>query len=81
MMATRKPRSDSSRLAVIRKYEPTRIERELLARVFDVVAHGVNSHRSGLDEGEGMLDDVAQSCDGLEFNSVASTPEQRERAA
>ena len=30
---------DGNRFAVIRHYEPTRIERELLAQVFEIVSH------------------------------------------
>ncbi len=30
---------DGNRFAVIRNYEPTRIERELLAQVFEIVSH------------------------------------------
>ena len=37
--------TDVNGFAVIRKYEPTRIERELLAQVFEVLSHG-RGHRS-----------------------------------
>ena len=37
MPTASKCKSDSKRFAVIRNYDPTRIERELLAQVFEVV--------------------------------------------
>ena len=43
---------DIDRFAVIRHYEPARIERELLAQVFEIV-----SHRSG--HGAGQVDEVS----------------------
>ena len=38
--------ADSNRFAVIRKFEPTRIERELLAQVFEVISQR-RGHRGG----------------------------------
>ncbi|MCA9213309.1 MAG: hypothetical protein KDB27_09605 [Planctomycetales bacterium] len=87
MIAARKPRRDGKRLAVIRKYELTRIECELLARVFDVVAHGAHVHPSESDPEKAMMDGHAgrladgRSCVGVGANSVAAQLEQREPAA
>jgi hypothetical protein len=38
VIAVQKSRDDRNELAVIRHFEPTRIERELLAQVFDIVS-------------------------------------------
>lgn len=46
MKTTTDSKQDVDRFAVIRHYEPTRIERELLAQVFEIV-----SHRSKHDDG------------------------------
>lgn len=41
MSATATSRSDSKRMAVIRSFQPIRIERELLAQVFDLAGRGL----------------------------------------
>ena len=42
--------TDSKRFAVIRNFEPTRIERELLAQVFEVISHGPGHPDGDIDQ-------------------------------
>ena len=60
-MSASAPRSrDSKCIAVIRIYEPTRIERELLAQVFDLAERGLPPRSACL---EGQLVPVEQIAD------------------
>lgn len=75
--------SDSSEIAVIRQYKPTRIERELLAQVFELVSHRVNVDRVS-PEGAAFFtgaERVDQSSSGRASQATASRPEQQERIA
>lgn len=54
MKAAADSQKHANRFAVIRHYEPTRIERELLAQVFEIV-----SHWSGQDDGHVDQDSTA----------------------
>lgn len=42
--------------AVIRNYAPARIERQLLAQVFDIVQHGDPLHMASLNHSDSVLD-------------------------
>jgi hypothetical protein len=75
---------DSSEIAVIRQFKPTRIERELLAQVFELVYHQASADRVSLESAAlftGMLGLVDHSLSGRVEQVVASQPEPRERIA
>lgn len=74
---------DSSEIAVIRQFRPTRIERELLAQVFELVCHRVSADRvspegAALFTGTGRVD---HSLSSRAPQVAALQPEQRERIA
>jgi hypothetical protein len=87
MIAAAKSPNASNAFAVIRKFEPSRIERELLAQVFDVVTHRTSDHPSADDPvGAAMVGAVGRVNDGRSYGGVepksASTKlERQERAA
>lgn len=54
MQATSIDRRKHAGFAVNRSYQPSRIERELLAQVFDLAAHGATSQSDG--DGDGQQD-------------------------
>lgn len=75
---------DSSEIAVIRQFRPTRIERELLAQVFELVSHRGSVERGGREGAAlftGSLRVVDHSMKGCVKQVAASQPEQRERIA
>ena len=73
--------------AVNRSYQPTRIERELLAQVFELAAHGATSQHDAAADGR-QLRDRASHC-GFEHEPATlpavdcgdAQDEQVERAA
>lgn len=74
---------DSSEIAVIRQFRPTRIERELLDQVFELVCHRVGADRVS-PEGAALVTGtvrVDHSLSGCAPQFAASQPEQRERIA
>jgi hypothetical protein len=86
MQATTNDDRKHAGFAVNRSYQPTRIERELLAQVFELAAHGTTSQS---DANEGQQPRDRSSHRGFEHES-ATLPtinygdvqdEQRERAA
>lgn len=75
---------DSSEIAVIRQFRPTRIERELLAQVFELVSHRGSTDRmspAGAALFAGTLPVVDHSPSGGGKPVAAPQPEQRERIA
>lgn len=75
---------DSSGIAVIRHFKPTRIERELLAQVFELVSRRESADRGGREGAAlftGSLRVVDHSLNGCVKQVAASQPEQRERIA
>ena len=53
--------TDSNRFAVIRKFEPTRIERELLVQVFEVISQHRGHRGSELDhDGASVISGISQ---------------------
>jgi hypothetical protein len=59
MSATTKRSRDSKRVAVIRSYQPIRIERELLAQVFDLAQRGLSDGSAGAGGNHVAADQVA----------------------
>lgn len=49
MQTTTKSCGKHAGFAVIRSYQPARIERELLAQVFDLAGHGATRQSDGID--------------------------------
>ncbi len=75
---------DSSEIAVIRQFRPTRIERELLAQVFELVCHRVGADRLSPESAAlftGTLRVFDHSLSGRVEQVAAPQPEQRERIA
>jgi len=83
MVTSSSRQGDSSEIAVIRHFKPTRIERELLAQVFEMVSHRVSADHVGR-EGAALFRRtlrVDHSLSGCVEQVAASQPEQRERIA
>ena len=53
--------TNGTRFAVSRVYQPARIERELLAQVFDLAGRGCNDHFEPSDDGQ---ESAAMTVDG-----------------
>lgn len=67
MTARMKRGRDSKRIAVIRSYQPIRIERELLAQAFDLAQRGLSEGRAGVP---GQCTVVDQTTDSTVNNST-----------
>ena len=83
MVTSSSRQSDSSEITVIRHFKPTRIERELLVQVFELVSRrGSDDHagREGATLFTGTLR-VDHSLSGRVEQVAAPQPEQRERIA
>ena len=71
--------ANNTRYAVIRCYQPARIERELLAQVIDLAGRG-NDARCELGDGHHLLADMAiprfpnVSCVASHFDSNSQSP-------
>ena len=52
-------RNDGRVSAVIRSYQPSRIERELLAQVYDLAQNGMQDHAACLGEQPTVVDQAA----------------------
>lgn len=61
MAARTKRGRDSKRLAVIRSYQPIRIECELLAQAFDLVQRGLSEGRAGVRDQRAVVDQATDS--------------------
>ncbi len=60
-------RNDGRISAVIRSYQPSRIERELLAQVYDIAQRGIQDHSACVGECPTVVDQVDN---GLAAESV-----------
>ena len=56
--------SKDAGFAVIRNYAPARIERELLAQVFDIVQQGAPLHVASSDHSDSVLDSASTVATG-----------------
>lgn len=71
MLAMEKSRRDGRGFAVVRVYEPSRIERELLGQVFEVVTHGAGCRVDDADSVEATFVGMAGRVGGVSCVGVA----------
>lgn len=56
-------RKDGRISAVIRSYQPSRIERELLAQVYDIAQRGIHDHPAHVDECPALVGQIDNELD------------------
>jgi hypothetical protein len=67
-------REDGRISAIIRSYQPSRIERELLAQVFDLAEHPIQNSSVGLTEPSSEEDRASQSSASETFLNELEQP-------